>query len=87
MPVERRLVELIAPYGEAATFLEAERIDWLRHLTSEAAREIFEQLYMVWERGGYQAGGDWGAIERLHREDGEKVRLALERVARHHGLR
>ena len=82
-----RLFELIAGYGEAATFLEAERIDWLPRLTPEAAREIFEQLYRVWERGGHRAGGDWGAIERLHREDGEKIRLALERVARHYGLR
>lgn len=84
--MDRRVAGMIRAYGEAAGFLEAERIGWLSRLTPQEARAICEQLYNLWDRSGRTSGGDWKALDRQHIEDLVAFRQAFERLARHKEL-
>ena len=80
--MERRVAEMMRAYGEAAEFLEIERMEWLSRLSPHDARAIFEHLYTVWERGGRRAGGHWDALDRLRLEELAGLRQAFARLAR-----
>ena len=83
--MDQRLAELVRAYGEAAGFLEAERIEWLARLTPDEAQAIWNGLCQAWERYEPQAKG-LERLEPLRLERLVQVRRACEAVAKQKGL-
>lgn len=83
--MKSEIVAVIQGYAEADRWIQAERREWLRRLTPEEAREIFDSLYRFWEQTGCRSEEEWAALERRRLEETLALRRALDRLARAKG--
>lgn len=82
---KRRVNRTLRGYRLVNRIAEAERHAWLRHLTLEEARKIFDDLHQNaddWKKNG----GDLEALERHRIASKAKGRRIFLRLARQRGL-
>jgi hypothetical protein len=84
MPVvnKRLLKQTLRGYAEMNKVTQAEEWAWAARLTSKESREIFEDLYLFWEKTGARAGGDWEALDRLKMAEMMQIQRRFVRLAR-----
>ncbi len=83
--MDKKVAEMIQAYAAAGDFLEAERRQKLANMTQEESRAIFEELYALWSQAGREAGGVWGALNRLKVDHLTEQRRIFEQLARRGG--